>query len=296
MKIAVLLTVHNRLPRTLNLLSNLFTQIGLADDTHISVYLVNDGSTDNTAAMIETLYPEVNLINGTGDLYWNGGMRLAYANASLNDYDYYFWLNNDVTLFNDSLSKLLNVSISLGDKSIIIGSLQDPETKTITYGGVSRLTRWKRLHFTLIAPEVKPIKVETMNGNCVLIPRIVAHNVGNLDPLFTHAIGDYDYGLRARKLGFLVYLAPGYYGYCQRNKLRKQWNNPSLPLKTRWNNLVSHHGLPPREWRIFAYRYGGPFWWLYWMSPYIKTIFSAFLKVFIRRRNNQSLNNLDEFE
>lgn len=296
MKIAVLITVHNRLPNTLNALNTVFTQNGLADDTLISVYLIDDGSTDNTSSNVATLYPQVILIKGTGDLYWNGGMRLAYANALLHTYDYYFWLNNDVTLFIDSLSKLINVSLSLGNKSIIIGSLQDPETKKLTYGGISRQHRWKRLHFTLITPNEKPIKVETMNGNCVLIPRIVAHSVGNLDPSFKHAIGDYDYGLRARTLGFLIYLAPGYYGYCQRNRLRERWNDPTLPLKTRWNNLVSHNGLPPREWRIFAYRYGGPLWWLYWMSPYIKTIISSFFKVLLRRRENQSLNNLDELE
>lgn len=42
-----------------------------------------------------------------------------------------------------------------------------------------------------------------MNGNCVFIPSEIVNAIGNLDPIFSHAMGDIDYGLRAQKKGLI---------------------------------------------------------------------------------------------
>jgi GT2 family glycosyltransferase len=271
-KIAALLTVYNRKTKTLSCLKALFGQINLPDKAQIFIYLVDDGSTDGTSVALAKHFPEVKVLHGTGDLYWNGGMRLAFGEAIKKNYDYYLWLNNDTLLFPQTLAKLLDTSAHLGDQAIVAAAIQDPETFKLTYGGVKRLHHWRPLKFTLIEPEVQPIPVETMNGNCVLVPQAVAQKVGNLDPAFTHGLGDFDYGLRARKIGFEVYLTPDYCGYCQRNPIEK--NDISFPA--RWKKLSSPRGLPPKEWAIFAQRYAGTFWPVFWISPYIKRLIKGF--------------------
>jgi hypothetical protein len=37
------------------------------------------------------------VLGGDGSLFWNGGMRLAYADAMRSDFDYYLWLNGDTS-------------------------------------------------------------------------------------------------------------------------------------------------------------------------------------------------------
>jgi GT2 family glycosyltransferase len=267
-KIAALLTVYNRRKETLSCLKVLFRQRDLPDKVHLSVYLVDDGSTDGTSAALARYFPEVEVLQGTGDLYWNGGMRLAFAKAMKNNHDHYLWINNDTILFPQTLAKLLETSAQLGNQVIVAASLQDPETLQLTYGGVKRLHHKRPLKFTLIEPGGQPVPVETMNGNCVLIPQAVAKEVGNLDPSFTHGLGDFDYGLRARKLGFEIYLAPGYCGFCRRNPMV----NKDIPFQTRWKELLSPLGLPPKEWAVFAKRYAGTFWPVFWISPYFKRL------------------------
>lgn len=271
-KIAALLTVYNRKKETLACLKALYGQRDLPDNVQISVYLVDDGSTDGTFAALAKYFPEVKVLHGTGDLYWNGGMRLAFAKAMKNNYDNYLWINNDTTLFPQTLAKLLDTSTRLVNQVIVAASVQDPETLQLTYGGVKRLHHKRPLKFTLIEPSGQPVPVETMNGNCVLIPQAVAKEVGNLDPAFTHGLGDFDYGLRAGKLGFKIYLAPGYCGFCRRNPMV----NKDIPFQTRWTELLSPLGLPPREWAVFAQRYAGTFWPVFWVSPYIKRLIKGF--------------------
>ena len=80
--IAVLLTCHNRKDKTLLCLKALYDQEGLNSDYLIEVFLVDDASTDGTAAAIKDKFPLVNIIQGNGYLFWNQGMRLAWKTAT----------------------------------------------------------------------------------------------------------------------------------------------------------------------------------------------------------------------
>jgi GT2 family glycosyltransferase len=111
-----------------------------------------------------------------------------------------------------------------------------------------------------------------MNGNCVLIPRAIAKEVGNLDAAFRHGMGDLDYGLRSRKAGFAIYIAAGYAGTCAVNPAQGTWRDRTVSFTARWRNLVSAKVLPPKEWMLYTRRHCGPLWPLHAISPYVKTI------------------------
>ncbi|MEM3433164.1 MAG: glycosyltransferase family 2 protein [Candidatus Methanomethyliaceae archaeon] len=280
--LAALLTVHNRRATTLACLDALLGQL-LPAGIRLSVFLVDDGSTDGTAEAVRERFPEVRLLQGSGSLFWNGGMRLAFSKALKEGFDYYLWLNDDTHLYPGALHVLLETSLKLGPEAIVVGSVQDPHTGAHTYGGVVRSNRYRPLRFSLVAPGEAPRLVDTMNGNCVLIPRQVAEKVGNLDPNFTHSMGDFDYGLRARRLGFGVWVAPGYVGTCARNSMKGTWCDSALPLRERWRKVREVKGLPPEEWRVFAQRYAGSLWPVYWLSPYLRLLLSS-VTVKVRRR------------
>ena len=91
--IAVLLTVFNRKDKTLKCLEQLYNQLPLRE-YQVDIYLTNDGCTDGTPEAINQKYPQIHIIQGTGNLFWNRGMYLAWQEAAKNDYDFYLWLND----------------------------------------------------------------------------------------------------------------------------------------------------------------------------------------------------------
>src|ERR1039457_1924637 len=103
-RIAVLMTCHNRRTATLACLSSLENQINNSDFS-LTTYLVDEGCTDGTAEAVAN-HPKIHIIRGDGNLYWNRGMQLAFSTARRDNHDGYLWLNDDVVLDQDALSRL----------------------------------------------------------------------------------------------------------------------------------------------------------------------------------------------
>ena len=281
-RIAALLTCHNRKEKTLACLQALEEQV-LPPRCHLDIILVDDGSADGTGEAVRAAYAHVNVLQGNGSLFWNGGMRVAFAHALRAGYDHYLWINDDTVLYPEALSVLLNTYHILrcreGKTSLIIaGSTRDSATGAPTYGGRVRCSRWHPLKYALIRPSNQPVSCDVMNGNCVLIPHVVAQRTGNLDSRFTHAIGDFDYAMRARKLGAAVWIPPGYVGTCPKNSKRGGWRDTRLPIGKRWSRMRGAKGLPPREWLEYARRYAGWLWPFYGSLPYLRLLVTALVR------------------
>jgi GT2 family glycosyltransferase len=246
----------------------------------LDVILVDDGSTDGTSDAINESFPMVKVLPGNGSLFWNGGMRLAFGEALKGAYDFYLWLNDDILIYDDVLSTMLRTYDDLytatGTAAILVGTTRSANDGRPTYGGVMRLSRLRRTRFSLVLPAFEPLECETMNGNCVFIPLKIANSVGNLDNVFVHGMGDFDYGLRARAAGFKIWVMPGYAGVCAKNTQAGTFNDRSLSLAERWRRMRSPKGLPPREWRLFCRRHAERVWWLYYLWPSVRLFFSSF--------------------
>jgi GT2 family glycosyltransferase len=80
MRLAVLMTCFNRKEMTLEALRSLFSQKQV-EDLNVTVYLVDDGSRDGTSQAVAERFPRVSILQGDGSLFWNGGMRKAFAEA-----------------------------------------------------------------------------------------------------------------------------------------------------------------------------------------------------------------------
>lgn len=268
MNIAILTTCYNRKDKTLQCLLSVH-QCSLPKSTTISVVLVDDGCSDGTGDLIKTAFPDTEVIRGNGDLYWNGGMRLAFAMAMQKKYDYYLWLNDDTMLYPDAISRLLftaqNAILRDGKPAVIVGTTEAHDGSAATYGGLQRTSRWHPFKYRLGLATDVPIACDTMNGNCVLIPDEIARNIGNLDVAFIHTMGDIDYGLRARKAGFGIYAMPGFAGQCDRNK--EDNSSIGMGFSKRFRRLLGKKGLPLGPWYVFTRRHGGAFWPVYWMWP-----------------------------
>jgi GT2 family glycosyltransferase len=273
MRLAALLTCHNRKATTLASLESLFQQ-RLASE--VTVFLVDDGSTDGTSEAVRGKFPQVQIQRGDGSLFWCGGMRVGFDAALRLDFDFYLWLNDDTHLAQDAVAHLLETYELMRaeghDAAIIVGSTRDPQTDTLTYGGVVRSSRFHPLKYRLLPPGDRPLQCHTMNGNCVLIPRAVVARAHSLSPEFRHGIGDFDYGLRARSAGCTIWITPGFVGTCPPNPASGGFQDSQVALKSRWRHMMGLKGLPPREYLVYARRHGGLVWPIFWAMPYVRII------------------------
>lgn len=200
-KIAVILTCHNRCKVTLQCLERLYSIM-----REIDVYCVDDASTDGTAELISKNFPQVKLINGSGELFWCRGMNLAWKAAVRNgEYDYYFWLNDDLVLYENAFSELLECSKIQEGKAVVTGLVQEKSTHDAVYGGTS-------FDGKLIFANGEMQNVKNMNGNFVLVSKNIVEKIGTFDEVYHHDLGDVDYGMTAREAGFNVVSSRCYIG------------------------------------------------------------------------------------
>lgn len=265
-QVTVMMTSFNRCEQTLACLRSLFASRGRVA---LRVILVDDSSSDGTAGAVLDAFPDVTLIEGTGSLYWAGGMRVAFERARDQAFDYLLWLNDDVVLADDAVDNLIRTECELRPRRgpcIVVGALRDPTTGSTTYSGVAR-RGLRRTAFDQIPPGIRPRRADTMNGNVVLVPQHAAQRLGPFDRVYRHAIADYDYGLRAAAAGIETWIAPNFVGTCSRNA-----PPDARPAGEGLRAIVAPKRLPPRAWLVFTRRHTGRMWPLYWVSPYVRAM------------------------
>jgi GT2 family glycosyltransferase len=253
-------------------------------DVQLHAVLVDDASSDGTVAAVRARFPWVQVLVGEGNLYWCRGMHRAHAKAP-HGHNYYLWLNDDTILTLDAVSRLTSCHEELREQAqplIVIGSTLGSVSRQTTYGG-ERRTGWWPTRFSKVIPAAVPMRIDTFDGNIVLLSQAAALRAGNLDPLFEHAMGDLDYGLRANRAGVTTWLAPGWHGVCDDNPDTGTYRDPNLPLGQRWRLMRSRKGLPLRSWLHFNRRHSGLIWPVAFAWPYLR-LFAEAVGVGRRRR------------
>ncbi len=278
--ITAILACRNRRNQTLACLDSLFRQDLGSQDVRLAAVVVDDGSCDGTADAISERFPAVELLRGDGRLFWANAMAMAESAAITSRPDYLLWLNDDVVLDADAVRRLRAVAMMPGwSSAIVAGALQDGESGRLTYSGVRRVD-WHPMRYELVPPGDEPAEADTFNGNVVLVPRDVYGSVGGIDGCFAHAMADFDYGLRARRLGFPVVVMPGRAGCCTRGSSPLARDGS---IREQLRTLLSPKGLPPRSLARYLYRHGGALWPVFVASPYVKFGAKALGRVVQRR-------------
>lgn len=249
--VAVLLTCHNRKDKTLKCLSYLSRNNSANVNYSLTVYLVDDGSTDGTSAAVAENFPDVVVISGTGNLYWNRGMIKAWNRAVEGLHDFYLWLNDDTDLYENAIAEMLSCSALQSNRAIVVGVCESLDKKEVSYSGYL-LNNKKR-----ISPEATPVKCDYFNGNVVLVPHYVYSEIGMLDSRFTHALGDFEYGLRAKKANINAVITRQSVATCDRHDRLPTWCNPDVPLSRRYSVFYSPLGGVPDEVFYLEKKYFG---------------------------------------
>jgi GT2 family glycosyltransferase len=223
LRIAVILTCFNRKDKTLNCIESLFkySKEFLRRKIILDVYLTDDGCTDGTSEALREKYSDSNLtiLQGDGNLFWAGGMRVAWKAAldSNKSFDYFLLVNDDVEFLPNFFEQLLS-AVEFGEckynkKPVVSGFLKDSETEEETYGGKIWVNKFlgtcKHLR-----PTGTPQNCDMAHANILLVPTYVVEKIGIFNTDYIHGGADHDYTLYANRHGIPVLVTSNYCGIC----------------------------------------------------------------------------------
>ena len=272
MKITVIFTCFNRKEKTTTAMQSLVEKNPSLDFKFV---IVDDKSTDGTVDAINSLHYDTNVIMGTGNLYWCGGMRKGIEKyLMIDDGTDCLLINDDVIFFDCAIEKMVEQNNNRKD-TVIVGATQDAKGK-ITYG-LQRLDARKSFYFDIIDPNPnKEENGDTMNANCVLIPYFVMKKIGNMDATYRHSLGDYDYGFAIKRAGFNLVSSKFYVGICDNNTNQNTWRDRNLGRVQRLKLKENVKGSPFKEWWHFLYKNAG-------LIPAIRYSITPYLRILVGR-------------
>lgn len=227
-RIATILTVFNRREKTLACLRHLYEalqsyQQRAKDQIGLTVFLTDDGCTDGTAEAIRKAFSDkdVHILQGTGSLYWAGGMRLAWQAAidSGIPWDYNLLLNDDTNIFHHAFDELFEADTygyhQTGKHGLSSGiTCQPGHPDDITYGGFRFEGNAKGCH-SLALPTGKPAEVDMTHANILLVHSDVVADNGIFYKGYIHSAADEDYSLMARQKGYPTIVTAHVCGECE---------------------------------------------------------------------------------
>lgn len=205
--VAVVIPVFNRWPQTARCLAALAQTRGLRP----RIYVVDHGSTDDTAAALAAEFPEVIRVAGTSDWWWAAATNAGIERARAEGATHIMLLNNDCTVRPDTLPCLLRhlqhpaeTVVAPLQVALENGRVAPYKVRTALALGFATLRDpWPLPARGLLQP-VRLI----MGGRGVLIPVEVFARIGLLDAAhLPHYAADHDFYLRARKAGITLAVA-----------------------------------------------------------------------------------------
>lgn len=200
----IIILIWNHLEDTIECLDSVIQ----TDYPNFSIVIVDNASTDGSAAYIQEHYPETTIIKNQENLGYAEGNNVGMRYALEQKADYIFILNNDTVIKPDTI-RLLVEELSMNPQVIAVSPKSYyyafPE-KVYYAGGIinsdgtvshrnddvigsSFVTRW-------------------LNGCAMLIRADLLPDVGLLDKIFYNLFEDTDWSLRARNKGYELRVNP----------------------------------------------------------------------------------------
>jgi GT2 family glycosyltransferase len=223
-ELSICIVTHNRWSDVNAALAAVFLHTA---DLSREVIVVDNGCTDHTHNLIESIYPVVILLSTGRNLGYAPAMNLALARSRGR---YVLMLSHDAELNADSAQALIRFMDThteaglAGPRTLdatgnITTTLHSPNLWLSLWGEIVPLKKWLRgsRHLRGLATMVAPIasgltadyteshQAPIIDGGCIIVRRQVLQVVGLLDPYIPQGPDDYDWCFRARAHGFEVW-------------------------------------------------------------------------------------------
>lgn len=238
-KLAIVTPVHNRRAETLQFLRSIFRSD--LNGIDVRIFIVDDGSTDGTADAVRENFPDVNIIAGSGDLWFTEGTNRGITAALSDNPDFVLTCNNDSIFDQNAIARLVDCC-QRHERSVVGALLLDWSSPHRVFQVAPKWDLWRGgnrhwFHQTVWTVPDRPWYVEMIVGNCVLFPATAIREAGLMDSKRFPQYGDAEYTPRLRKLGWKLLVEPRARVFCKPNDPPSGFRY--LPLTEKFRCLFS---------------------------------------------------------
>lgn len=211
MKIFIILVNYNSFDHTLEGLESIY-----ANEKKIAfeIIVVDNASKEFPTAKLKKQFPNIQIIQSKENLGFAGGNNLAIRSALEQEADFILLINNDTTVSENFLSRLLETASKHPEAGIIAPLITYYSTpEKIWFGGAIYndyigFVKYQHLNKNKAVLPQEPFETSFITGCCMLIPRHTIKKVGLLhEPYFLYS-EDLDYCYRVKKAGFKLLVDP----------------------------------------------------------------------------------------
>lgn len=254
-------------------------RLAQSDYRNFEVVLVDDGCTDGTSELCAAEFPDVQILNGDGNLWWSGAINKGVEYALDHGADAIIWLNDDNHVEPRTLSQMVESFKRSGERSVICARVKSTLTNADEWVGGPQT--WHPDYGTWTLPDLSAEEIPAKHppgGRGVLIPAECFRELGFVDAqAFPQCWADHDFHYRAMKAGYRYFIARDAVIWNVPNAERKdspekfsiRWILDFLFHRRSDMNVIAlprmlKRHFPPREYRAMYY----PFLWrsLTWLA------------------------------
>ena len=218
LKLGVIIPTFNRKSYLKIILKQLLSQ-EKNNTVEVIPVVVIDGSSDGTYEMLQSEFPEIQVVKGSGNWWWtksvNEGIRYAFKTFNPS---HILLLNDDSLIQSDYINSLLDATKLTEDDTSIIGSISVTDTlpfrvsfsgvKRINWYSLKRISYFKSFELLENTPSSGIFPTYALNGRGTFIKSSVLKDLNLLDEVAYPQYGsDDDLALRAWKKGYKVYVS-----------------------------------------------------------------------------------------
>ncbi len=198
-KIGVVIPTYKRAKELIDCIASLCK----GSSREFDIVVINDGGCESISTLLKEKFPKCIEIKSADDLWWTRSINKGLDYLITNSYDAAILLNDDVTVSEGYIDRIVN-SYILNKNTIIISKIIDREGNVWAMGGRTQWPFEGPVHLLDNKTKIAKYSVATWSpGMGTLIPIEALLDVGLLDSdSFPQYLSDTDFGLRASGKGW----------------------------------------------------------------------------------------------
>lgn len=198
-KIAAVVVTYNRKDDVIKTLHSI-----LGQDPGLDIIVVDNNSSDGTEHIVKDINPNrIHYLRQRENLGSAGGFAAGMQFGVAHGYDFVWLFNDDSRPAANAFNTLRTAVEDLQDKNlglIKIGLLKNGKSITSYWRG-------RRINKLIPVGNV-PVRTDLITFDGCLISTQLIKTIGTCDPVFFMGIYEFDFCLRARDAGYLIYTLP----------------------------------------------------------------------------------------
>lgn len=205
----------------------------------VAVIITISAGSSTSSGCLEECSRQIDAIEAEGSCTFSiflnnegpAGFSGVWEKASSGGFDFYIWLDYDLSLKEGALSVFFENSGFLRHKAIIAGTVAGPDGSLVS-GGRSR-------HGRLLEPDQTiPVPCHLYDMDMLFVPEYAVEHLETPADIFKQSFFDYGSGSKVAKRGVARVIAPGVLARVDRAPEVPEWKNSEYSAYERFRSLM----------------------------------------------------------